>query len=183
MEMNKWLEELNILWEDLPGNYISKTSIAARIRRRWYKIRRGFCFAFSSLENKAPTYDNYFEAPAFDKRNKIDKTGFCVYEFYSLDYSLALYIYPRLCEFREKYAKYGTPSCFCFDEEGKQYKDDTGHEKWLKELDKMILGFRFIIQEPECPKGVEYKEHNEYISKTIEEGLNSFATYYCCLWW
>ena len=38
MEMNKWLKELNIHWEDLPGNYISKASILKRIKLRLYKI-------------------------------------------------------------------------------------------------------------------------------------------------
>lgn len=183
MEMNKWLKELNIHWEDLPGNYISKASILKRIKLRLYKIKRGFCFMFTSLENNKLVYDNYFEAPAFDKCNKIDKSGFCPYEFYSLDYSMALYIYPRLCEFKEKYAIKSTPSCFCFDKQGKQYPDDRGNKLWLKEIDKMILAFKFIIKEPDCPKGTSFTDHMNYVDKIIKEGLNSFATYYCQLWW
>ena len=139
MKLNKYLKDLGLTWYDLPGNYISHTSFKIRLKRRWYKIKRGFCFMFSSLEDKAPDYDEKYEYPAYDIRNKADKEGFCEYEFFSLDYSMALYIYPRLCEFREKYAKYGTPSCFCIDEEGNHLpKEVDTNQMWLNVLDKMI---------------------------------------------
>lgn len=179
MEMNKYLKELGFTWYDLPGNYIPKTSLKVRLRRRWYRIKRSFCFAFSPLEEHAPDYREDMEYEAYDKRNRIDKSGFCKSEFWLLDYSLALYIYPRLCEFRNEYAKYGTPGCFCTDEDGND--KENGHEEWLAALDKMILSFKYILREPETKewKDLSYKEQDE----VIQEGLNLFAEYYRALWW
>ena len=181
MEMNKWLKELGLTWYDLPGNYIPKTSWKIRLRRRWYRIKRSICFAFAPLEEHAPDYREEYEYEAYDKRNKIDNRGFCEYEFFSLDYSMALYIYPRLCEFREKYAKYGTPSYFIYDEEGNEKEGDAGHEEWLATLDKMILSFKYILKEPETEewKNLSYKEQDEI----IQEGLHLFAEHYRALWW
>lgn len=171
MEMNKYLKELGLTWYDLPGNYISKISFRIRLRRRWYRIKRAFCFAFASLEKHAPNYREDMEYIAYDRRNKIDKNGFCEYEFFSLDYSMALYIYPRLCEFRNEYAECGTPSCFCTSD-----NDAINQEKWFEVLDKMIMAFKYIIKEP---KGGDYETQD----KIIEEGLKLFAEYYRCLWW
>lgn len=181
MKINKWLKELDLTWYDLPGNYIPKTSLKVRLKRRWYKIKRGFCFMISDLEDYAPEYKEKYEYQAYDKRNKEDKEGFCDYEFYSLDYSMALYIYPRLCQFKEKYAKYGTPGCLCIDEEGNDIKDRDTHKEWLEILDKMILSFQYIIKEPETEewKSLGYQEQ----SKIIQEGLELFAKYYRDLWW
>ena len=179
MEINKYLKELGLTWYDLPGNYVPKTALKIRLKRRWYKIKRGLCFMFSALEDYAPEYNEKYEYQAYNKTNKINKDGFCVYEFYSLDYSLALHIYPRLCEFRNKYAKYGTPGCLTHDENGKLYEGDEGHEKWLEILDKMILAFKNIIVEPVWQDWNE----REKIDKQIQEGLHLFADYYQNLWW
>ena len=183
MKLNKWLKELDLTWYNLPGNYVSKFSLKMKLKHRWYKIKRGFCFAFSSLEDKASEYNNIFEGQAFDIRNKEDKEGFCEYEFFSLDYSMALYIYPRLCEFKERYAKYGTPSSFCIDENGNEIHGEEPHEKWIAELDKMILAFRNIIKEPDCPEGQDYADFWRELNAIEEAGLESFAKYYRCLWW
>lgn len=184
MKMNKWLKELDIYWEELPGNYVPVTSIAARIRRRIYKIQRFFCSKIEFLEDKSLPYNSYFEAPAFNRYNKENRSGFCEYEFYSLYWSMATYIYPRLCEFRANYAnKYGTPMEFVFDEKGNEYPDDKGSKKWLDELDTMILGFKFILDEPICPEGEDPVEHGKMVYNTIQTGLNSFAKYYLDLWW
>lgn len=109
-----------------------------------------------------------------DFRNKEDEEGFCDYEFFSLDYSMALYIYPRLCIFKEKYAKYGTPSCFCYNKNGEPIKN--GDKIWLKTLDKMILAFKYIIINP---SDIDYKRKD----KIIKRGLFLFAQYYHCLWY
>lgn len=109
-----------------------------------------------------------------DIRNKEDEEGFCDYEFFSLDYSMALYIYPRLCKFRDEYAKIATPACFCYNKNGEPIKD--GNKKWLKILDKMILAFKYIILDPadvECEKK----------GKIVNRGLALFAQYYNCLWY
>ena len=111
---------------------------------------------------------------AIDPRNQEEEDGLCEYEFFSLDYSMALYIYPRLCRFREEYASYGTPSCFCYDRKGRHIKN--GNRKWLRTLDKMILAFKYIIKKPD---DVDYKKAD----KVITRGLALFAKYYCNLWY
>lgn len=123
--------------------------------------------------NYNPELD-FGDCPASDPRNEEDEEGMCGYEFFSLDHSLALYIYPRLCAFKEYCAIYGTPGCFCYDKYGNHRKD--GHERWIKELDKMILAFKYILKAPE-------EKDNETIERTIEAGLKSFAKYYSCLWY
>lgn len=123
--------------------------------------------------NYNPELD-FGDCPASDPRNEEDEEGMCGYEFFSLDHSLALYIYPRLCAFKEYCAIYGTPGCFCYDKYGNHRKD--GHERWIKELDKMILAFRYILKAPE-------EKDNKTIERTIEAGLKSFAKYYSCLWY
>ena len=92
---------------------------------------------------------------------------------------LALYIYPRLCKFRDEYAHYGTPGCLCHDENGKQLPGDEGHIKWMEILDKMILAFRYIIVEPSWKDTDELRE----IQAKIDEGMHLFADYYQCLWY
>lgn len=109
-----------------------------------------------------------------DIRNKEDDEGFCKYEFFSLDYSMALYIYPRLCKFRDEYAKFGTPGCFCYNYKGEHLKN--GDKIWLKTLDKMILAFKYIITDP---NDIDYKRKD----KIIKRGLFLFAQYYHCLWY
>lgn len=179
MKLNRYLEDLGLDWYHLPGNYVSKTSFRERLKRRIYKIKRGFCFMFSALEDRAPDYHDTWEAQAFDIRNKEDNEGFCDYEFFSLDYSMALYIYPRLCRFREKYAHYGVPGCLCYDEEGNHIDTDEASKNWLAILDKMILAFKYIINEPDWKDIEECRA----INAKIEEGLKLFGEYYCSLWY
>ena len=147
MKINKYLKELGLDWYDLPGNYDEKLHNCG----------------IKKLENSA----------AADPRNKEDEEGFCKYEFFSLDYSIALYIYPRLCKFRDEYAKLGTPGCFCYNKNNEPIKD--GDKKWLKTLDKMILAFEYIITDP---KDIDYKKKD----KIIRRGLMLFVQYYHCLW-
>lgn len=178
MELNQYLKELGLQWEDLPGNYISKVSLKIRLKRKWYLLKRKFWYTLNR-EDKVPKYNDYYAKPAFDKRNKIKKNGFCNYEFFSLDYSLALYIYPRLCFFRDNYAKYGTPMNFCYDENGHPWEDeDKGNQEWLKVINKMCNAFKLIIKD-DTTNMEEEREHE----KQIEEGLQLFAKHYRGLWW
>lgn len=148
MKLNKYLKDLGLDWCDLPGNYDGKLHNCS----------------INKIE----------KLPAADPRNKEDEEGFCKYEFFSLDYSMALYIYPRLCKFRDEYAKFGTPGCFCYNKKGEPV--ENGNEKWIKVLNKMILSFKYIIKEPE---DIDYKEKDRIIKK----GLFLFAKYYNCLWY
>lgn len=153
MEINRYLKELGLDWCDLPGNYDGKLHNCG----------------IKKLENSA----------AADPRNKIDDEGFCEYEFFSLDYSMALYIYPRLCKFRDEYAKYGTPGCLCYDENEKQLPSEESSKRWMEILDKIIWSFKSTIIEPTWNTIEELQE----INAKIDEGLHLFADYFQYLWW
>ena len=141
MKINKYLKELGLKWSDLPGNYSEKLN------------KRGI------------------DAPAADIRNKEDKEGFCDYEFFSLDYSLNLIIYSKLCYFREHYAVYGVPSCCCSSELNNREKD---HQLWFKILDEIIEGFKLAIIGDRGDSEVRYK---------ITHARRLLAEYWDCLWY
>ena len=79
-------------------------------------------------EDSYPFKDNWNKN---DKAYKEDKEGFRPAEFYSLDYSLSLYIYSHLCYFRD-HCLYGFPDGMTFEE-------------WKDIIDKMIEAFKLII--------------------------------------
>lgn len=122
-------------------------------------------------------------AAAADIRNKEDEEGFCSYEFFSLDYTLSLYIYSKLCYFREHIADLVTPGCLCtyrdsvFEtEEEKNKAHQEAHQLWLSVIDKMIEAFKLKIT------GV--RDGYEGIdNEKIREGMQCFIDYYDCLWY
>lgn len=80
---------------------------------------------------------------------------------FSLDYSLAKIILPRLKRFRE--ITIATPS-------------DMEEKEWKDQLDKMIAAFEFAGSEERWvadPK--EFKKH--------QKGINLFAKHFFGLWW
>jgi hypothetical protein len=80
---------------------------------------------------------------------------------FSLDYSLAKVILPRLKRFKE--VTIGHPS-------------DTDEKEWQDKLDKMIAAFEFAGSETRwsAPQS-EYVKH--------AEGLRLFGEHYFSLWW
>lgn len=84
-------------------------------------------------------------------------------ETWSLDYSLAKLILPRLKRFRE--VTICTPVCF-----------DTEKE-WKETLDKMIWSFEFLASED------RWSELDGNKFDKAQEGLNLFAEHYMYLWW
>ena len=112
--------------------------------------------------------------PAADPRNQEDEEGFCTYEFFSLDYTLSLYIYSKLCYFRDHCAGLGTPGCLCAL--GSNVKDDEAHAYWLAIVDKMIEAFRLQIA------GVR-EGHEGVDQQKIREGMQLFVDFFNCLWY
>lgn len=87
--------------------------------------------------------------------------GFSDRETWSLDYSLAKIIAPRLKLFKK--LTIGVP-------------DGLTQREWFDILDKMIASFEFASsQERWMASDEEYQEHSE--------GLQLFAKYYFYLWW
>lgn len=154
MKINKYLKELGLEWYDMPGVYDEKLSKS----------------------------DEFDSAAAADPRNEYDEEGFCGYEFFSLDYTLSLYIYSKLCYFREHIANFGTPGCLTphnnwnSTEEEREKRSKAAHDKWLSILDKIILAFRIKIEGPrEGYEGIDRER--------VREGMQLFVEYYDCLWY
>lgn len=119
---------------------------------------------------------------ASDPRNEEDAEGFCSYEFFSLDYTLSLYIYSKLCYFREHIAEIATPGCLTpihdwnLSKEERIERSNAAHNKWLSIVDKMIEAFRIQIQ--------GYREGYEGIDREkVREGMQLFIEYYGSLWY
>lgn len=155
MKINKYLKELGYEWYDMPGVYDEK------------------------LQETNP---DLYGVAATDCRNEEDEEGFCGYEFFSLDYTLSLFIYSKLCYFREYIANISTPGCLCshndhnLSKEEKEKASNEAHQKWLSIVDKMILAFKIKL------KG--YREGYEGIDREKErEGMQLFIEYYDCLWY
>ena len=99
--------------------------------------------------------DRYDE---FIKHKK--ETGISPDEAWSLDYSIAIFILPRLRLFKEN--KAGYPGCF------------NSIEEWDEVLDNMINAFNIIVTEDCCFFGED--------ETTVEKGLNDFRDYFLSLW-
>jgi hypothetical protein len=88
--------------------------------------------------------------------------GFDDSETFSLDYSLAKLIAPRLKRFQQISIAY--PSEF-------------SDLEWNCILNKMISSFEFLASEDRwtCSDKKKWKE--------VQEGLDLFSKYYLCIWW
>lgn len=87
--------------------------------------------------------------------------GFDDGDTFSLDYSLALAILPRLRRFKE--VANGTPG-------------DLTEQEWHAILDKMISAFEFSCSEERWnAETAEYLKH--------QEGVDLFAKHFFSLWW
>lgn len=95
-----------------------------------------------------------------DPRNEdIPDFGFSSSEFWNLDHTFDLLIYPRLCYFKE-YCNHGHPM-------------GMTQEQWDKILNTMVQGFKLSLT-VENPKIKQWKK--------IEKARNYFAKYYNNLW-
>lgn len=108
-----------------------------------------------------------------DPRYEEDEEGFRDCEFFSLDYSLSLYIYSHLCYFKE-YCLYGHPC-------------GMTNEQWCSILDKMIEAFKLLIIEDKDENKYSIERERKIISKNkqkkINYGMRLFIKYYNNLWY
>lgn len=83
---------------------------------------------------------------------------------FSLDYSLAKEILPRLKRFKEiTVGDYNTAS--------------PEHQQWYDDLDKMIASFEWYGSE------TRWADNEFEMKEKHQEGLDLFAKHYCGLWW
>ncbi len=96
-------------------------------------------------------------------------------DLWSLDYTIAKYILPRLRMFID--VKIGVPCTLG----GFDLDDSVGYKnaevEWNRIITKMIVAFELIIRDGNG----EFLSNEEY--KLIDEGLNLFAKYLRNLWW
>lgn len=105
-------------------------------------------------------------------RNKEDEEGFCDCEFFSLDYTLALYIYGRLRYFQD-HCLYGHPAYMT-------------SEQWEKIIKKMIKGFKLYLQTENIDYTIPDKERKKISKnrqKQINYGFRLFIKYFGHLWY
>lgn len=105
-------------------------------------------------------------------RNIPDEEGFSGIEFFSLDYSLAIYIYGRLRYFQDN-CLYGYPSGMTED-------------KWKEILSKMIKGFKLYCTKEEDYFFLPEKERigrSKNRQKQINYGMRLFIKYFSHLWY
>jgi len=95
------------------------------------------------------------------------KNGYSIRELWSLDYTLAEYILPRLIQFKEN----NNMSYPC------AFKDS---EEWHKVIDEMIWSFDFIVND----RDLECKGGKDIIKsyKKVQKGLNLFGKHFMHLW-
>lgn len=121
-------------------------------------------------QNDMPEYYNRkcknTSKAAADKRNRINKSGFCNREFFDLDHTFNLFIYPRLCYFRDNIADIATPGCFC--------EDPDGNNKWKETINAMCIAFKLDL-EKDFPSEAE--------REIIQKGRQLFIEYYDYLWY
>lgn len=121
-------------------------------------------------ETDYPFGDNGYEEG--DSRYEEDEEGFRSSEFWSLDFTLACYIYSHLCYFRDN-CLVGHPAFLT-------------EEKWDEILNKMIKAFKLYIEPNEDDFFIS-KEQKEIISKNkqkqINYGMKLFVKYFPHLWY
>lgn len=154
MKLNKYLKELGYEQYDLPGYYDP------------------------ALEKDEKLYST----AGADCRNEEDEEGFCSYEFFNLADTLSLYIYSKLCYFRDYIASICTPGSLTswnrdkLSEEERKIATDEAHEKWIEIINKICEAFKMKITG--CREGYEGIDNEK-----IREGMQLFIEYYDCLWY
>lgn len=87
-----------------------------------------------------------------------------------------------------KLEKQGTPSVFFMDDEidenGNVSEENhkKAHERWNKELDKMIGGFVASRKLRDLDYNWRDKREEQAIKKVFDEGMQSFVKHYHSLW-
>ena len=110
------------------------------------------CFSLSQDGDK--------REPEF-KQQRIER-GFDDSETWSLDFTIAKFVLPRLKRFKEV---------------NNGYPEELGEEGWDKVIDEMIETFELMIKDREG----DILENKEY--EKIQHGLKLFGHWFQALWW
>lgn len=137
-------------------------------------FKDGVTYANNNSEvNKDPRYlgiPNINFSLDYDKKKEEEyhkqrmDNGFDDSETWSLDYTIARFVYPRLKRFRE--VTIGIPA-------------GLSEEEWYDILDTMLDGFRLAATDD----NTETREEGKERTATIQKALDLFAKYFFDLWW
>lgn len=94
--------------------------------------------------------------------------GFDNSETWSLNTTIASFVWPRLKRFKE--VANGFPNCF------------GSMDEWYDVLDKMISAFEKYASYDDVTMDMEMDEINK-LEAEIQEGIDLFAKYFFKLWW
>lgn len=101
-------------------------------------------------------------------------------DLWSLDYTLAKWIIPRLERFKE--VRNGIPLIegfeFAFEENATEEDFNKAEKEWVRIINKMIRAFTLIVGEND-----NFELLNDREWKEINEGLDLFRKYFTNLWW
>lgn len=151
MKLNKYLKELGLTQMDMP-NYYNK-----------------------NLAEKK----KYKDKPGADFRNKENKEGFSTYEFFNLDRTLDLFVYSKLCYYREHIAELCTPGHlvpYSFNNNLTKDQKEAPQKLWLQIVDDIIEGFRISI--------VGVRDGYEGIDTfKIKKARRLLAEHWDCFWY
>ncbi len=122
----------------------------------------------------------WFSAVWFRLKNGFDKG-----ETWSLQYTIAKFIFPRLKYFREM-DKIGVPNDLYekYKDKNKKHHDniEITSKEWDKLLDKMVYAFERVLIEDDDNHSWQDKAYWEKQQKLKKEGLKLFAEYFENLW-
>ena len=145
------------------------------------------------LIKKYPPYDIFSDKSVSEEDAQTSKKfknehGFVPSDVWNLDYTLACFILPRLCYFRDMTGS--IPNCIYTDismESDEELDNDTedklAQERWNNILDDMIEAFYlYILEDRDLPINNNNKSITFERNKQIEKGLNLFSKYFTMLW-
>lgn len=117
----------------------------------------------------------------FDKRHPLwwwqrRTRGFDDRELWSLDYTIAKFVYPRLRAFREQSPV--TP-CISINPEQAPTKEEwaAADKEWDAIMDEMVEGFRLMAEESACWDG------DPVSLAKVDQSLDLFREWFHGLWW
>ncbi|MFW6219837.1 MAG: hypothetical protein ACOCZ5_01355 [bacterium] len=178
-DINKWIDEINSMswYENMYYSILRFIDCWISPKTWWYRIKRFWVFISRGFDPK---------------------------DTWSLDYSIARYVLPRLRYFKEKNT--GRPCCFVVTKKllkeiglkipegvsieeinlNKDYKyDDFLFTCWDKTIDRMIESFELFLNQDDIDisNSKERLKQMQINYERIQKGLYLFAEYYQALWW
>jgi hypothetical protein len=92
--------------------------------------------------------------------------GFSDADLWSLDYTIAKFVLPRLKAFREMNGAYPGTEPMGTD------------EKWDAALDEMIWAMQFVVDDFKCDAEINSENYDR-----CQKGLELFGRWFCSLWY